>query len=258
MPFPIAAAIAGGANLLGQAGNALFQGGQNRKNRDFTREMYQTQKQDSIDFWNMQNTYNSPEQQMQRLQQAGLNPNMVYGSGSAVNVASAPSVPHASTPNNQAPRVDTGQIVDSYFNAQTRQATVSNMQKQGDLLDAEKSLKQAELVKLLQGNRFGEETFDWRKETVLRNMNLKGYDQDIKNNSLELMAHKLKQMILTQEAIKLDNDNRQLRGQGFGLDNKQKSINVQSSGNTLDSQMKGMNLEAWMKLLIGGVGAIRR
>lgn len=34
-----------------------------------------------VDFWNMQNEYNHPRAQMQRLQEAGLNPNLVYGGG---------------------------------------------------------------------------------------------------------------------------------------------------------------------------------
>lgn len=44
--------------------------------------------------FNLTNTYNSPSMQMQRLKAAGLNPNLVYGSGSVVgNTASSPSAP---------------------------------------------------------------------------------------------------------------------------------------------------------------------
>lgn len=38
--------------------------------------------QRSIDMWNRQNMYNSPQAQMARFQQAGLNPHLIYGSGS--------------------------------------------------------------------------------------------------------------------------------------------------------------------------------
>lgn len=38
-------------------------------------------RQHEIDLWNMQNAYNNPSAQMQRLIDAGLNPNLVYGSG---------------------------------------------------------------------------------------------------------------------------------------------------------------------------------
>lgn len=39
--------------------------------------------QQNMRFWNMQNEYNTPANQMKRLQDAGLNPNLIYGSGSA-------------------------------------------------------------------------------------------------------------------------------------------------------------------------------
>ena len=38
----------------------------------------------NVSMWNMQNAYNSPSAQMQRLQEAGLNPMLVYGNGSVV------------------------------------------------------------------------------------------------------------------------------------------------------------------------------
>jgi hypothetical protein len=39
--------------------------------------------QQNMKFWHMQNEYNTPANQMKRLQDAGLNPNLIYGSGSA-------------------------------------------------------------------------------------------------------------------------------------------------------------------------------
>lgn len=40
--------------------------------------------------WNLQNEYNSPAAQMQRFQDAGLNPNLMYGQGSSGNATNAP------------------------------------------------------------------------------------------------------------------------------------------------------------------------
>lgn len=45
----------------------------------------------NLDMWNRQNEYNSPIQQMQRLKDAGLNPNLMYGQGNVGNASSAPS-----------------------------------------------------------------------------------------------------------------------------------------------------------------------
>lgn len=52
--------------------------------------------QQNIKFWQMQNAYNTPKAQMERLKQAGLNPALIYGSGSAqtgIAGAVAPSKP---------------------------------------------------------------------------------------------------------------------------------------------------------------------
>jgi hypothetical protein len=54
----------------------------------------------NINFWNMQNKYNHPSQQMARLKEAGLNPNLVYdqsvsgATGSAGNVAPSKAAPY--------------------------------------------------------------------------------------------------------------------------------------------------------------------
>jgi ATP-dependent Lon protease len=47
----------------------------------------------NIDMWNRQNLYNSPKEQMRRLRDAGLNPNLIYGnnvSGAAGNTSNTP------------------------------------------------------------------------------------------------------------------------------------------------------------------------
>ena len=60
-----------------------------------------TADQQNIDFWKMQNQYNTPAAQMQRLKDAGLNPNLIYGSspagasGSAGSIAPSKAAPYA-------------------------------------------------------------------------------------------------------------------------------------------------------------------
>jgi len=53
--------------------------------------------QREIEMWNMMNAYNSPEQQMARYQAAGLNPNLIYGSGSSAGNTS--QLPKYNPPN---------------------------------------------------------------------------------------------------------------------------------------------------------------
>lgn len=114
--------------------NTISVAKQNKKDRKFTEKMYEKQKADNIDFWNMQNTYNSPQEQMKRLQQAGLNPNLVYGDGVTGNVASAPDSVQPKEFTQRAPTLDGPSPVDAYFNVQAKQAQVDNMKLQNDLL----------------------------------------------------------------------------------------------------------------------------
>lgn len=97
-------AISVGASALGNIFNVGSQRRENRKQRDFTREMYQTQKQDNIDFWRMQNEYNTPAAQMERYMDAGLNPHLAYTQANTAAPISSPQPTQG--PNTQAAQVD--------------------------------------------------------------------------------------------------------------------------------------------------------
>lgn len=56
-----------------------------------TTQLQDKQNQFNLDMWNLQNEYNSPQAQMQRFQEAGLNPNLMYSQGTAGNNANAPA-----------------------------------------------------------------------------------------------------------------------------------------------------------------------
>lgn len=55
------------------------------KNAAASERLAKLQNQYNIDMWNMNNEYNSPKNQLQRLIDAGLNPNLAYGTVSAGN-----------------------------------------------------------------------------------------------------------------------------------------------------------------------------
>lgn len=60
---------------------------QNAANKELAEYAYQK----NLEMWNRQNVYNSPVEQMARLKDAGLNPNLMYGQGNTGNASSAPS-----------------------------------------------------------------------------------------------------------------------------------------------------------------------
>lgn len=94
--------------------------------------------------WNRENEYNSPAAYMQRLREAGLNPNLAYGNISNVGASSPSFSPIA----NQAPRFDAprlqaytrgGDLISSAFNQASDQ--FYNLQK--SKADAAKAIAQA-------------------------------------------------------------------------------------------------------------------
>lgn len=66
---------------IGMLGSAISQ----RQNYKYSKKLMELQYQQNLDLWNKQNEYNSPTAQMRRLQAAGLNPNLVYGSSVSGN-----------------------------------------------------------------------------------------------------------------------------------------------------------------------------
>lgn len=88
------------AGLLGSLGSSVLSGitslfnhssqkRENERNRNFAREMFDKQVQNNIKMWNMQNEYDLPVNQIERMRQAGLNPDLMY---TGAGVSSSPNL----------------------------------------------------------------------------------------------------------------------------------------------------------------------
>ena len=69
---------------------------ENEKNRIFNNEQASKAYQRQLEFWNMENEYNTPSNQIKRLKEAGLNPDLAYQGLSANASSGLSSVPQAS------------------------------------------------------------------------------------------------------------------------------------------------------------------
>lgn len=143
----IGAFIAGGASLLGSALGFGSQKKTNKANMELAKYQneWQTQEnekayQRNLQMWNLQNEYNSPTQQMARLRSAGLNPNLVYGSGVTGNSA-------GSTPQYQPADIKRAELspyrgwnqgltdaVSNFLAFRSNRAQVENMEAQNSLI----------------------------------------------------------------------------------------------------------------------------
>mgnify|MGYP000300207566 CR=1 FL=1 len=121
-PLPAVPLIAAGAGLVGNIGGTMAT---NRSSRRLAEYAYRR----DLEMWNRQNIYNRPENQMQRLRDAGLNPNLVYGSGS-VTGNTAGQMPQYNAPDLEF-RPGAGEIASTllqYNDVQVKQAQADNLQ----------------------------------------------------------------------------------------------------------------------------------
>lgn len=127
---------------IGAIGNLFTGGASARKQYQYQSKLMDKQNQQQIDFWNMNNKYNTPLAQRARLEQAGYNPDlMVSGSGNMVQS----QMPTAASPGS-APNVDYGSFSDNLrfaMQAQVMDAQVSKIEQENKLL-AEQALTQAQ------------------------------------------------------------------------------------------------------------------
>lgn len=127
---------------IGAIGSIFAGGASARKQYQYQSKLMDKQNQQQIDFWNMNNKYNTPLAQRARLEQAGYNPDlMVGGSGNMFQS----QMPSAASPGS-APNVDYGSFSDNLrfaMQAQVMDAQVSKIEQENKLL-AEQALNQAQ------------------------------------------------------------------------------------------------------------------
>lgn len=137
--FTSAAPIIGaGLDFLSGVGSSLFNLNQARKNRAFQERMYDKQVEDNIRLWNMNNQWNLPSAVRQRMEDANLNPLLMYEGGSAMTVANTAA-------GGNAPSGDSARgTMQSNFLQGATQAALIQAQIDNIRADTENKLQQAD------------------------------------------------------------------------------------------------------------------
>lgn len=113
MAIPPGAAITAGASLLGDFMTNIGAASREKQARRFNRQM-----------WELQNRYNHPVQQMARLQEAGLNPRLIYGSSPGGAAGNAGAIPAGKAPDY---KISGANAVAAYQNARMVTAQTQNL-----------------------------------------------------------------------------------------------------------------------------------
>lgn len=121
---PVGSAISGSMGLIGSAINYNYQS-----------KLQDKQNQFNLDMWNLQNEYNSPQAQMKRYEEAGLNPALIYSQGNPGNAASAPVQGVPDAPELSHDMRELGQA----FNIEGLKTAIANRKKAENEADITKS-----------------------------------------------------------------------------------------------------------------------
>lgn len=147
MPWPAIAIAAGAAlNAASNNRNVNKQIDAARREAELARNhnLYTMHLQNkyNVDFWNKNNQYNLPSNQVQRLRDAGLNPDLMYENGTSGLVSmGAPQ----SASSHASPVADTS----AYSNMRSPLGEVLNSLKESQMLEAQKKLIDAQTKKTL-------------------------------------------------------------------------------------------------------------
>jgi len=210
------AAIGGIASL---AGNLFARKGQKEAN-DTNIKLAEQARQHDIAMWNAQNAYNTPAMQMQRMKEAGLNPNLVYGSGAGQTTASAP--PKAPVPKVENELASLAQMsltpmISLYQDWQVKKAQIDNLQAETrskqtmNMLNSLKVLQEQERKPFYNMNAINEAELKHQKANMSKWQNVSAWQKseyDRKAYPAILNQIALRNAVLEQTKIgqELEND----------------------------------------------------
>lgn len=156
--------ILAGAQAASSIINPIMQHVQNKKNRQFSKEMYAQERADNRADWAAQNAYNSPAEQMKRFEAAGLNKNLIYGQGNEAQPIKQASY---NTPDQQAPQFSPPDIVGTlseYQNYQNSQLETSKIEQLIQNAEAQRGLINAQTMKTIQDTQTSEQNLKVKRQ----------------------------------------------------------------------------------------------
>lgn len=128
--MPLGTIVGGVTSLIGSGLSYKGQKDTNKTNIQLAKEG----REHDENMWNKQNAYNTPEMQMQRLKEAGLNPNLMYGNGqSSTGNADAPKPAHVATTSNALASFNNNnaiQMLGAYQDWQVKKAQIKNIEEE--------------------------------------------------------------------------------------------------------------------------------
>lgn len=202
-----------------QAANMMFQGRMNRQNQKFANKQRKKQNaynmqmaeynfNKNLEMYNLNNAYNTPTAQLERFQDAGINPNLIYGRFESGNASNPPQMQRpqsaAAIWKGEPIRMDPYMVADlklkqaqtASINADTKlkeeQAGLTGLKKVTETLQQE-GIKLGNDLKSIQ-KLYDQATLNGRVEKVEKE--LKALDGLIKNRDKDALIKGIKHEVL--------------------------------------------------------------
>lgn len=165
----------GAGGLIGgllSLGGSIYEAENQKRNVDKTieanKQLSEYGYSKDLEMWNLQNQYNSPLAQMERLKAAGLNPNLIYGSGSASS-GNASQMPRYNAPTvkyDYKPVVDLPRVLSMYQDFTMRQAQIDNVKAQTQNVHARTASEQMRPDLMRLNKETGEYELAWKQHVL--------------------------------------------------------------------------------------------
>lgn len=264
IPIPV---LGAGLGLIGGSIDAIAQSEANRKNRKWSEMMAQRGREWALADFHMQNEYNSPAAQMARLKAAGLNPNLVYGTGAATSSAQpvrSTNIPQGTNRSTQPGQALTNSI-GSYIQLKSMDADIDlkkNQQmlnlvemvlkgKQGRLLDTEEASKAFDLR---MKERLADTTVSAAEAQLKKTLADTQFTLDANQRANALQAPTITKLIL--EAAKIRIDNARTQEEILEIREKVKHIIADTRLKNADADLKEAGIQPHDSMFWRNIGVI--
>lgn len=147
MPLPILPIVGG---ILGAGAQYLFNKKGNEdayaQNKEFWDYTHNIQRSEAIADRDYMNQYNSPEAQMRRYKDAGLNPNLIYGQQNMMPSSRSSDGQMGNLAPTKLDLSNIGEAINTYMNVEVQKQSISNMKKQAEVMDSIKKLNENKAI----------------------------------------------------------------------------------------------------------------
>jgi hypothetical protein len=192
--MPIPALLAAALPAIGSAAastlGTIFT---NKQQANAAQRSYDIQRRDSLADWKMQNEYNSPQMQMQRFKDAGLNPNLIY---KQTNESAPVRSTNYDTPKFSAPTPDLnmiGAVMGQHADIKLKEAQTNNLAKQNTVIEQDALLRQAQTageIARTTGNVDAN-----RRANELQKYSLQAAEQNLRKTDVDISKTKLDMLL---------------------------------------------------------------